>query len=458
VSAPLQPNLDAVTTINQDGSRNFIHPADVRGRFTTLRALAGTGLIAVYILLPWIPVNGYPAVFFDFAHRQLHLFGLTFLPQDFWLAFFAITGAGFALFYVSALWGRVWCGWACPQTVFIEQVFRRIERLIEGDAQKRRALDRSPWTTEKLVRRGIKFSLFFLVAFVIAHVFLSYFISIQDLYHMMLGSPLENWSVFLFVFALTGVLLFDFVWFREQFCIVMCPYGRLQSVLIDNDSVVIGYDAKRGEPRGKVSAPGAGDCIDCHRCVTVCPTGIDIRQGLQIECIGCSNCVDACDEIMDRVNRPRGLVRYASMNALEGKKTRFLRPRTILYTLLMLLGAVVMGFSLSTFKPATVTLVRMTGAPYYLLGGNVRNQYLLRVFNKRTHPVTFTLRVANAPAAMSASGIEQPVTVEPLGEQKIMLVVEMPQPNYSGPFRFDVETTAENFKARQTIPFLGPAL
>ena len=453
----LQPNLDSVTTINEDGSRNFVHPSDVRGRFTLLRTLSGIVLIAVYILLPWIPVNGYPAVFFDIEHRQLHLFGLTFLSQDFWLAFFLITGLGFTLFFVTALWGRIWCGWACPQTVFIEQVFRRIERLLEGDAQNRRKLDRSPWTPEKFTRRGTKLFIFSLIAFVIAHIFISYFVSIRGLYRIMLESPLENWSLFLFVFAMSGALLFDFAWFREQFCIVMCPYGRLQSVLIDNDSVIIGYDKKRGEPRGKTTTQGVGDCIDCNRCVAVCPTGIDIRQGLQIECIGCSNCVDACDEVMGKLGRPRGLVRYDSTNGFAGNRTRIIRPRIILYTLLLALGASVMSLSLTTFKPAAVTMVRMTGSPYYLMDEGVRNQYLLRIFNKQTHPMTFALRVSKGPANLKTTGMDQPITVASMGEVKVMLVAVMPKGKYAGPFQFEVETVADKFTNTQTIPFLGPS-
>ena len=451
-----EPNLDSVTSINEDGSRNFIHPADVRGRFTILRAISGWILIAVYALLPWIPINGNPAVFFDIEHSQFHLFGLTLVFQDLWLGFFIITGLGFALFYITALFGRVWCGWACPQTVFIDQIFRRIERLIEGDAAARRRLDASPWSNEKMIKRGAKLAIFFLISFAIAHIFISYFVSLPRLYEMMLHSPGDNWSLFLFVFAMTAALLFDFTWFREQFCIVMCPYGRLQSVLIDNDSVIIGYDKKRGEPRGKAGAQGAGDCVDCHRCVSVCPTGIDIRQGLQIECIGCSNCVDACDEIMEKLERPKGLVRYDSMNAFAGGKTKFLRPRIFLYTALLVLGATVATISISSFKPATVTLVRMTGAPYYLMDGGVRNQYLVRIFNKQTHPQKFRLRVSKGPASMTTSGIEQPIEVEPLGEQKIMLVAMLPAKQAHGPFQFEVEVSADNFSTLKSVPFLAP--
>lgn len=453
-----QPNLDTVTTINDDGSRNFVHPADVKGRFTTLRAISGYIILAVYVLFPCIPINGYPAVFFDFAHRQLHLFGFTFLSQDFWLAFFLITGLGFTLFYVTALWGRIWCGWACPQTVLIEQIFRRIERLIEGDSRARRTLDNSAWTPDKVVKRSAKYFIFFLLAWIISHIFISYFVSMHDLMKMMQESPSENWGLFLFVMALTAALLFDFIWFREQFCIVLCPYGRLQSVLIDDDSVVIGYDKKRGEPRGKPSTEGTGDCVDCHRCVAVCPTGIDIRQGLQIECIGCSNCVDACDQIMDKLKRPRGLIRYDSAHGFDGQKTKVIRPRIILYTFLLVLGAVVMTLSLSTFKSATVTLVRAIGAPYYLTEEGVRNQYLLRVFNKQTHPMTFNLRVAKGPTSLKTSGLEHSIEIPPLGEVKVNLTAVMPKGTYTGPFSFEVETVSEKFSNTQALPFLGPTL
>lgn len=453
---PIQPNLDSVTTIRDDGSRRFVHPADVHGVITTWRAVVGWLLIGVYVALPLVPINGNPAVFLDVQGRQIHLFGLTFVPQDFWLAFFLITGLGFTLFYVTALFGRVWCGWTCPQTVFIEQVFRRVERFFEGDATARRALDAAAWTGEKLVKRGLKWAVFAVLTLAIAHLFISYFISLPSLYRMMHESPLENWGVFVFVALLSGALFFDFVWFREQFCIVLCPYGRLQSVLIDNDSVVIGYDAQRGEPRGKQGTSGVGDCIACNRCVQVCPTGIDIRQGVQIECISCANCIDACDAVMRKIGKPEGLVRYDSTHGLAGKKTRFLRPRTVLYTVLLALGAVVLAGALSTLRPAAVTLLRLPGAPYYMSDGKVRNQFMLRIQNKRNREARYRLRLLNQIPGITAPGTEDGLTVPALGTQERPIVVVVPQTSYKGPFEAEVELSGDGFSITKSATFIGP--
>ncbi|HEY9249502.1 MAG TPA: 4Fe-4S dicluster domain-containing protein, partial [Rariglobus sp.] len=256
-----RPNRDAVTTIREDGSRLFLHPSDARGRFTSARRWSGWLLIVIYLALPWIPVGGHPAVFLDIADRRFHLFGFTLAFQDTWLMFFGITGLGFSLFFITALLGRVWCGWACPQTVFLEHVYRRVERWMEGDAVARRRLDASAWTLGKTVRRGGKQVVFFVISAVIAHLFLAYYVSIPELWSMMSAAPGEHWASFVFVFIFTGILYFNFAWFREQLCIVICPYGRLQSVLIDDHSLVIGYDGARGEPRGKVGTPDAGACV-----------------------------------------------------------------------------------------------------------------------------------------------------------------------------------------------------
>ncbi len=459
MSSAVRPSRESVTTIQRDGSRFYLHPADVRGRFTLWRRLFAVLLLAVYVALPWIPINGHPAVFLDVMGKRFHLFGLTFAAQDLWLGFFAITGLGFSLFFISALFGRLWCGWACPQTVFLEQVYRRIERWIEGDAPARRRLDERDWDAPKAVKRTVKHGAFILVSLVITHIFLAYFVSIPQLWGWILEGPLEHWNVFLFVAAATGVIYFNFSWFREQLCLVICPYGRLQSALVDDDTLVIGYDAARGEPRGKARAEGVGDCIDCNRCVAVCPTGIDIRQGLQIECIGCANCVDACDAIMARLGRPRGLVRYDSLNGLSGRRTRFLRPRVFLYSALILLGAGVMTFSATKLGSVNLNVLRMTGAPYFLNEDTVRNQFHVRIINKDSQVRTFLIdaQAAGQPLILTGAGV--PVEVESMGEVLRPLVVSVERAAYGGKFPLTVRVLDESGETlrEKTVEFLGPS-
>jgi len=453
-----QPNLDAVTTINPDGSRYFLHPADVTGRFTSARRIFGALLLVIYIALPWIPVRGYPALFLDLAQRRFHFFGVTFAVQDAWLLFFVITGLAFALFYITALFGRIWCGWACPYTIFLEQIYRRIERVIDGDATARRKLDAAPWGPVKATKRVLKHGLFLAVSALIAHVFLSYFVSIPGLYDMMRSSPLEHAKAFAVVSFFTGALYFSFAWFREQFCIILCPYGRFQSVLTDDHTLVIGYDEKRGEPRGKVGDAGSGACVDCRRCVQVCPTGIDIRNGLQIECIGCAACVDACDAVMTKLERPTGLVRYDSLHGLKGEKTRWVRPRIAVYSVLLALGLAVMTVSLSQVTAFKVKLVRMTGTPYYVTETSVRNHFQLRIVNKQHETVRFRLVLKDAPAGAVLPGSEAVRELAAMEEELIAAPVEVSRGDYAGPFSFRVALERENGKPIATVPgsFIGP--
>lgn len=413
-------------------------------------------LTAIYVALPWIQINGNPALFLDIPHRQFHYFGLTFLGQDIWIAFFVLSGLGFCLFYITALLGRVWCGWACPQTVILDFA-RTIERWCEGDAPARRSLDRSAWTLNKTIRRGFKHAFYVLFVLGLSHVFLSYFVSIPRLYAMMTHAPAENWGSFVFVFLLAAALWFNVAWFREQFCIVLCPYGRLQSALIDNDSLVVGYDVKRGEPRGRKGTPNAGDCVDCLRCVQVCPTGIDIRQGLQMECIGCTACIDACDSVMTRIQRPKGLIRYDSMHGFEGKPTRWLRPRILLYTGLALLGAAALTAATSTLQPASLGVTRVTGIPYVVERGMVRNQFLVRILNKRNSPVTFQISFGGAPARMHWSGAEESVAVQPLGEELRTIVLTLPQADLKTEIPLQLRVISHDGTClEKPLTFLGP--
>ncbi|WP_044892770.1 cytochrome c oxidase accessory protein CcoG [Opitutus terrae] len=475
------PSLDSVTTIRADGSRPFLYPSDSHGRFTTARRWSAYLLIAVYLALPWIPVNGYPAVFLDIAERRFHLFGVTLAAQDLWLLFFLITGVGFALIFVTALLGRVWCGWACPHTVFLDHVYRWIERWIDGDAPQRRALAAAPVGFKKLVKRITKHALYFLVSAVIAHLFLAYFVSIPEVWSMVRADPLQHWGAFVFMMVATGTLHFNFAWFREQLCIVLCPYGRMQSAMIDDHTLVIGYDWMRGEPRGKRHAPThavaaqfrapalteglppgpsttPGDCVDCFRCVHVCPTGIDIRQGLQLECIGCTACIDACDDVMTRLHRPKGLIRYASQNAFSGKPTRWFRPRTILYAVLLAIGAGVAGTALSTVRPANLSVTRITGAPYIVDVASVRNQFFVRLVNKRNEPVALQLQITDVPAGVRQNGFTAPIEIQPLGEIVQPLVLQQPRHDYTGPFHFAIQVrdARNTFTLSRALEFLGP--
>jgi cytochrome c oxidase accessory protein FixG len=275
---------------------------------------------------------------------------------------------------------------------------------------------------------------------------------------MMRENPVEHWAAFVFVFVSSGVLYFNFAWFREQLCIVICPYGRLQSVLVDDHTLNIGYDAQRGEPRGKLVTPDAGACIDCNRCVQVCPTGIDIRQGLQIECIACAACVDACDTVMDKVQRPRGLVRYDSVAGFAGGRTRWLRPRIWAYTLLLAVGAGVASWALSTIHTANLSITRMIGAPYFVTTDAVRNQFLVRIVNKRDVPARFVITLPDAPAALHRTGMDGDVELAALAEDVRPLILQMPRGNYTGDFSLTVHLSDEagTFVLERVVRFVGP--
>jgi cytochrome c oxidase accessory protein FixG len=454
-----KPNLVSLTTLNADGSHYTLHPADVRGRFTQARRVFAFLLIGVYVVLPWIQINGAPAVFLDVEQRSFHLFGLSLAVQDLWVLIFVISGLGFSLLTITTVLGRLWCGWACPYTIFLEHVFRRIERWIDGDAAARRKLDAAPLSAGKFLRRSLKYSLYLIVSTLIAHVFLSYFVSLPKLYQSLQDGPLRHPIAFATVSGITAALLFCFGWFREQFCIILCPYGRLQSALTDEETLIIGYDAARGEPRGKASDPTAGACVDCRRCVQVCPTGIDIRNGLQMECVGCSACIDACDEIMTKLDRPTGLVRYDSASGLAGKRRRVLRPRLLVYSLLGLCGLIALGTSLFfRAKPILAEVSRMRGAAFFADASSVRNHYQIRLANKRNQPLEFKVGLVGAPAGFTLSGLGESIQLPANSEISRPLIVVIPMSAYEGPLILTLSVTAEPGSASitQKVEFLGP--
>jgi cytochrome c oxidase accessory protein FixG len=457
------PDLDTVYTINADGSRNFLHPADVKGRFQVRKNVVFALLLLVYAGVPWVKVGGHPAVNIDLPGRTAYLLGHTFTNQDFYLLFFLVSGVGFGLFVVTSLWGRIWCGYACPHTVFLEGVYRKIERLIEGPRDVRIKRNLGPVTPDKAWRKGVKHAVFLGLAFLNAHVFVAYFIPPRDLLHAMTGDPHEHWAAFLWVTVWTGLLYFNFAWFREQLCLVICPYGRAQSALVDADTLVIGYDDRRGEPRSRKSGEG-GDCIDCFRCVAVCPTGIDIRNGLQMECVGCANCIDACDDIMDRVGRPRGLIRYDSKHGFEdGRRRGIFRPRVFVYGVLGLVGLGVFTGSMLARSTFEVNVLRARGMPYTLENGEIRNVYNLRIQNKGEVGAVYLLAAGSEPGDAASSAPELVLAnprleVPSLGDATTSVIARMRRSDYTDGFPVTIAVTDSVTGRSRTVEltFRGP--
>jgi cytochrome c oxidase accessory protein FixG len=443
----------------EDGRRHAIQPADARGRFHRIRAVVFAALVGIWALLPWVTIGGHPAVFIDIGTRQFFLFGATFNAQDTWLLFFLLTGVGFGLVYATALAGRVWCGYACPQTVFLEGVYRRIERLVEGPREKRLRRNAGAWNADKVLRKSASHALYLLASVLVAHIFLSYFVSLRAAFAMVRQSPAAHPEAFAWVLAVTGAFYFNFAFFREQLCVVLCPYGRLQSALLDEHSLVVGYDARRGEPRGKKGAAGAGDCVDCKRCVVVCPTGIDIRNGTQMECLACTACIDACDEIMDRLGRPRGLVRYDSQQGLSGKPRRIVRSRMVLYTVLLGAGAVVAFVATRKRQDFEVSILRLPGEPYTVADGQVRNALQLHVVNKRGSTTTYRVEIEPAPG-MSAVVPMQTVAIGGLDGAQVPVFLSVPREQFQGDFPVRARIgRADDPRDAVTVTgtFLGPS-
>jgi cytochrome c oxidase accessory protein FixG len=449
----------ATSSLNTDGSRTFVQTADVRGRWNTARRVGFYALIAFWAVLPWIKIAGQPAIFVDVEHRKFFLFGATFNAQDIWLMFFLLTGTAFALLYATAVAGRVWCGWACPQTVFLEGFYRPIERLVEGPREKRIKLHKGPFTLEKAVKVAVKHAIYLVLSVFVAHVFVSYFVSIPRLWDMMRHHPSEHPEAFAWAFCVTALLYGNFAWFREQLCIIICPYGRLQSALVDDDSITIGYDEKRGEPRGKVGAEGAGDCVDCKRCIVVCPTAIDIRNGMQLDCIGCTACIDACDEVMDKLQRPRGLIRYDSLNGLTNKTKRFLRPRLYVYTFFGLLGLAVATFAFKKHVDFEANVLRLPGLPYVVDAGKIRNSFEIHLVNKRGGKERFVIEPEAVKGAEFVVPLKE-IELESLANAHAPLFVLIDSAEFKGDFPVTVRVRRvggdEGGNIVAVAKFLGP--
>jgi cytochrome c oxidase accessory protein FixG len=443
-------------SLGTDGRRRRPYPADVTGRWVRARRVVYYGLIALWAALPWIPIGGHPAVFIDVGRRQFFLFGATFNAQDTWLLFFLVSGFGFGLLYVTTLLGRVWCGWACPQTVFIEALFRPIERLVNGPRNVALRRAKGPAGFDRVWRAAATHGLYLVAALFVAHVFLAYFVSIPQLFEIVRAKPASHPEVFVWMLGTTALFYFVFGIFREQFCVVVCPYGRLQSVLIDDDALVVGYDEKRGEPRGKAKDASRGDCVDCGRCVVVCPTGIDIRDGLQLDCIACTACIDACDEVMDKLGRKRGLIRYDSLHGLRGEPRRILRPRVWIYTALLVVGVVVAALAVRKREPFEANVLRLPGAPYTREEGKLRNGFEIHLVNKTSSSARFEVSPAQETEGLELIVPMRDVEIEPLGSRRVPFFVTIDESRFTGSRPVVMRVTMGGASRDVSATFLGP--
>ncbi len=442
-----------------DGSRNWIRPKPSTGAWWKRRRVVAYALMVVFFAIPHVRINGMPAILLDLPRRHFTILGTTFLPTDTLLLMLLLASIVVAIFLFSALFGRVWCGWACPQTVYMEFLFRPIERLFEGGRSGSLILDKR--RSHLHPRRLLKYAVYLALALVLAHTFLAYFVGVEALERWVRLSPYEHPTPFLVMAATTALIFYDFTYFREQTCLIACPYGRWQSALLDNESLIVAYDTTRGEPRAhavKDRPADAGDCIACNACVTTCPTGIDIRNGLQMECVHCTQCIDACDSIMDKVDKPRGLIRYASRDQLAGRPWHLLRPRVVLYpfALVLLLGGFVVA--LKTKAKADVTVLRSQAEPFSIeQDGRVSNQVRVKIANRSLRDHAYAITVVGADSAQVIAP-ESPLAVKK-GEQRTTSVFVLLPASAFVAGRRDVTvhiTDGDDYTADLPFNLLGP--
>jgi cytochrome c oxidase accessory protein FixG len=429
---------DTIATVDASGNRIWVYPKKPSGRFHNWRAVVAVVLLTLLFGAPWVKIDGQPLMLFNIFERKFVIFGQVFWPQDFFLfALFLITLFVFIILF-TVLYGRIWCGWACPQTIFMEMVFRKIEYWIEGDANMQRKLAAAPWNSEKLLKKGFKQLVFLAISILIAHTVMAYLVGIEQVKLLVTQSPSENLAGFIGLVAFTGVFYWVFSYFREQACVAVCPYGRLQGVLLTRDSFVIIYDWIRGEPRGKLKKKeeenaDLGDCIDCKLCVHACPTGIDIRNGTQLECVNCTACIDACDTVMTKIGKPTGLIRFDSHSGVQdGRKFKFNARvagySTILSILVIFLGSLLFGRS-----EVETTVLRVPGQLYQeRVEGQISNLYNAQFINKTNFDIELSLRVVDFEGAKIEMVGRESINVLAGGFQEIVFFLDLPKSQIEG--------------------------
>lgn len=421
---------DTIATVDEEGKRIWIYPKKPSGTYHRWRIAVTVFLLALLFGGPFITLNGQPLLLLNFFERRFVIFGQSFWPQDFFLL--AVVLLTFFVFIIlfTVVFGRVWCGWMCPQTLFMEMVFRKIEYWIEGDANDQRKLAKQPWTKEKIVKKTSKHLLFMIISIIIAHTVMAYMIGIDKMWEILNQPPSENLAGFMGLVAFTGIFYGIYAKFREQACIAVCPYGRLQGVLLSRDSIVIAYDWLRGEPRGhlkKNQVQTTGDCIDCKLCVHVCPTGIDIRNGTQMECVNCTACIDACDDVMVKIGKPKGLIRFASYNSIKDGISKILTGRVIGYSFVLLALMGILSFALATRSDVETTVLKVAGTLYQREPGYITNLYNVEFVNKTFIDRELTIRVESPASAEIRKVDGQAIVVPAEGFVKSVYFIRIPE-------------------------------
>lgn len=452
---------DHLANVEKGGKRIWIYPKIIQGKLYQFRSWFSWALLAMLFAGPFIKMNGHPILLLNVLERRFVIFGRPFWPQDFhFFVFLFLTGVVFIVLF-TVIFGRVWCGWACPQTIFMEMVFRRIENLIEGNANKQKKLDAMPWNREKIFLKTAKHLVFYFISFLIANTFLAYIIGADELIKIMTEPVSQHIGGFISIVVFSFVFYLVFAKLRELVCIIICPYGRLQGVMLDPNSLVVAYDYKRGEPRGKIrkkeDQTNKGDCVDCGLCVDVCPTGIDIRNGTQLECVNCTACIDACDSVMDKINKPRGLVRFDSINNIENKTGFRFTPRVIAY---MAALVVLLGISIGIIFTRTdieANIFRSPGKTYLTENnGKITNLYNLELVNKTFGPMEYELKLNNEGATIRMADNERQINGNEV-KKKVFMISMDPEDikENKTPIELSVYLNGELLKNYETT-FYGP--
>lgn len=418
---------DSLGIVSREGKRKWLRPQKPAGRLHRRRVAMTVLLLALLFGAPFLRVDGHPLFLFNIIERKLILFGKMFGPHDFYLVGLMVITLIVFIILFTVVFGRLFCGWICPQTVFMEMVFRKIDYWTEGDHRTQQRLDESGWTLHKLWRKWVKYAAYAVVSFVIANTLLAHIIGTDQLKALVTSSPFEHAATFSAVVGFSVLFYWIFAWFREQACILVCPYGRLQGVLLDRNSIVIAYDHRRGEPRGKLQQgqpEGRGDCVDCNQCVAVCPTGIDIRNGTQLECVNCTACIDACDTVMEKIHKPRGLIRYASANGIaEGQSFRW-TARVVGYTAVLAVLLAVVSYLLAMRTDFDVTVLRTPGMFFQERpDSSVSNVYDITIVNKTFADADLSVTLLSPRGVVEVVGGALHAKQQGVLDAKLLLVV-----------------------------------